>query len=857
MVYRRRGIFGFLAGCSVVALAQPSFARSMDAQTEDAAESQRLAQTQRPIARIDTGVPEGFESLSNDVSTLFDIYVLGQRIGAFRATLSNGFIQINEPALVARALSGLIEREAVMAMLAGPIKTNEGLRCLPSQTINCGTLPPGQTGAIVDPQRFSLELFFAPSAFLQPDYARPTLGRSSSTGPSLIQNISLAGSISDGSNSRVSYGLSLDTYASVGQSAFIAQTLVRDEGGSEINQALVQHVWSERIARAGLFEDYNNRLLTSYRMLGVEFGSFYPRMAYGTDSATPIQIVLARSADVEIRRNGILLSVRHYEAGPQQIDTSTLPNGSYAISVTAVAEGIVILDETHSFARAGSLPPKGKTEFSIRAGVYADNRFSGGNIGQSDPFLPQLGKDPLVGAYVSRRIAPATAGSLGVLSISGKNYVEASITTAVGNIEGFAAATVGDDGTYGFIVNGATVIQNIRFSLSGRWVEPGDDPQSMNMVDRKYNPFFRSERSIFGSMQFSLLGGSATIVGNYTESNPGRDRYSFDVRYSRPAKIGRFPAIASAFGRVSNDDVRVGLAFSTYFGMGSKTRATASAGVEHVSKTNGSLRTGLSPIASASLSRRETMPGLDVVGRIGASTDATSERAYAGANIMSSYGLADITAQYIHSRGGFSTASLFGNLQTGFAVGGGGAKFGLAQAGEAVILTDLKLESPDEAKSASERSSGYRVQINTQSLDLLKPGRTSATGLSAYDRYTVSLVPENAPPYEVDIRRREVTLYPGNVVKLNYEALRSYTLFGQMVDQQGNVLRGWIIRSAEDLFRVGDDGYFTITSPAGSSLTITSPDGRLCQPVAIDQLVGGKKQAEVHRIGRLVCTPEE
>src|SRR3546814_6630664 len=59
--------------------------------------------------------------------------------------------------------------------------------------------------------------------------------------------------------------------------------------------------------------------ISSFRMVGAEFASFYPRKAYEAGIATPIQIVLPREADVELRRNGVLISVRHYGAGAQEI----------------------------------------------------------------------------------------------------------------------------------------------------------------------------------------------------------------------------------------------------------------------------------------------------------------------------------------------------------------------------------------------------------------------------------------------------------------------------------------------------------------------------------------------------------
>src|SRR5690606_12691426 len=90
-----------------------------------------------------------------------------------------------------------------------------------------------------------------------------TLGRSSSEGLTLVQNVGLSFATADFFGEALEYGGAFDTFISLGQSAFIAQTLVSSgDGGSRLNQAHGQHIWSDRILRGGLIENFNASLLT-------------------------------------------------------------------------------------------------------------------------------------------------------------------------------------------------------------------------------------------------------------------------------------------------------------------------------------------------------------------------------------------------------------------------------------------------------------------------------------------------------------------------------------------------------------------------------------------------------------------
>src|SRR3546814_4905098 len=120
---------------------------------------------------------------------------------------------------------------------------------------------------------------------------------------------------------------------------------------------------------------------------------------------------------------------------------------------------------------------------------------------------------------------------LSVLHIDDRNFAEASFTTIRGNLQGLVTGVLGDDGSYGALATGTMTVKDVRFTLSGRYVKSDIDGFQLSNVD-DYRPFARSEKSVFGSVQLSLFGGSLSTSVGYTDFELLEDDYSLDVRYS-------------------------------------------------------------------------------------------------------------------------------------------------------------------------------------------------------------------------------------------------------------------------------------------------------------------------------------
>jgi hypothetical protein len=200
-------------------------------------------------------------------------------------------------------------------------------------------------------------------------------------------------------------------------------------------------------------------------------------------------------------------------------------------------------------------------------------------------------------------------------------------------------------------------------------------------------------------------------------------------------------------------------------------------------------------------------------------------------------------------------------------------KLGLRDPAESMVMLDLNdIALPREGDGGGDSpvgdtgpvengtrvaSGGYRVTVDGRSYDYITPGHRVALGLPAFKEYSIGLKPEGAPQFDVDSVRRKVTLYPGNVVNLRFEAQRVISLFGQILAEDGKPLAQARIEAGTDYAVADDRGYFTITAPLSSRITIRRSDGRACTQRAISSLIDSKTPSLLYRFGKVRCAPAE
>lgn len=826
-------------------------------------EMEEQAPEPRPTIRISATPPPGFENLDTTIETVFEIRFAGRRIGSTPVRMSDGRAVFLDPEGLANLFPDRVDAAAVSELLSRPLPSNESLRCLPGQTAGCGTLPPGESGIIVSPESFSIDIILGASYFTAAETG-PRYLPDPISGPSLIQSALFSVSTGRGALDQVRFGATLDTLASVGRTSLVAQTLARDEGVN-LQRAVVQHLWQDRRAAAGLIQDQQALTFRAYRLVGAEFGSFFDtRTDRQLGSETPVEIVLPVAARVEVYRDNVLVQTSRLEAGLQQVPTRNLPAGSYPIRIVALDGDRVLFEEERVFTRVAGLPPDGEWAFNLRAGVRAfeDNGAGfGGAIGRAGSFFPRLTNESLVAATASRKVGAASAAAVQLIAVDEDVFGELSFVTTNGNISGVVAVSGGVDGSYSAFLQGSMRLRNIDFNLSARHTRIGGEFEQVNLFDDEFEPYFRSEDLLTASVGFPLLGGNLSVNGSYSRVPDLEDRYTIGARYGRTVPIGGLGAARlSFFGFKTDRDFRAGITASffrrlsprttVFFGGGSEVRQNA---------PESALPDGVFPIADARISHSRQIGSVDLVGQAGVSTDADRHRAFVSADVGSNLGFADVLLEYEDRRGvGQDGAAIVANGFTGFSVSSVGLRAGLRQVGgEAAVSLGIDTSAiPERLRREMGNVGRYKVVIGNREVADFAPGETTVLVLPSLRNYQIQLQPEQAPPFAVDLTQREVPLYPGNIVDLRFAARFSVTIFGQLLSAHGTPLASSRVTAGTDVVLTDAQGYFLITAPLGSQLKTFRPDGSDCAALSVDAEVLGDIEQSItsySRIGEIRC----
>ena len=191
----------------------------------------------------------------------------------------------------------------------------------------CGNLEPDVAGVIFDADRFRVDIFVNPD-LLDPQLAQPERFQPApQAGFSGLETLSaaVAGSTSDDTDFALrSYSLmAYDT----GRSP--AGTSVSSADNANLDVLAAEADRQDWRYTGGLYRTALSSLLGERRLLGAGAGSTTDtRLDREQIGGSPIIVFLPTRAQVEIFREGRLLSSQSYPAGNHVLDTTALPEGA-------------------------------------------------------------------------------------------------------------------------------------------------------------------------------------------------------------------------------------------------------------------------------------------------------------------------------------------------------------------------------------------------------------------------------------------------------------------------------------------------------------------------------------------------
>lgn len=783
-----------------------------------------------------TGAPPGFNDLEQPRELLVDLHFGKRRIGEAWIIARPGFVKFRDPDQVLRLIPGLRSSPALAARLSTELPDHSALACSEAAGQRC-RLPEAELAEIVfDEARFRLDLFVNP-ALLEVAGGEDRYLETPTSPLSLTS--SLGGAIAGSTSGTRSYNFQNRTIVGFRNARIRSDSAYASDIGFIVDDLVAEVDTKRHRLSGGMFWAPGIDFTGRRRIVGLGFSTqFDTRVDADSLEATPLILFLGQPSRVEILLDGRLISSASYEAGNRLIDSAALPSGSYPLLLRIREPSGHVREERRFFVKNAAMAPLGEPIYFAYGGLLANTR-KGQPISLSKTFYYQVGA-----AY---RLSESFALDAAIIGTQHKPILQLGgwLITDPARIR--AAGLASADGDKGLLLQLGSAGRgplNFNFDLRRVWSRNGGPlvPLPSHVDNFGSGPptgvqvLTGSYAQASGSVTYSLGGALLSVTGSYRRDDGLKPDFSIGPSLSWPVlRRGGLQLILNADAQRSRNTTAAFAGFRVLYTAGGYS-TLATTGYASLKGRDGSRRARqVGSLSAQWFHEGEDRTQIALEGA--AQRDVQTTTARANAFVASQLGIA--RAEVLHSfegRGGTQYGLTF---QTGIAMNSGSVELGGRELNQSAVIVSLAGSSGDAA---------FDVLIDEVPRGRLAAGAALPLFLEAYRSYRLRLRPIGALPLAYDSSTRTVTLYPGNVEKLSWNADRLVTIFGQAVRPDGEPVANAAISLARGVGQTDGNGYFEVDTAPGDVMQLRSGDETCKVPLA-----GLKEDGEYARVGRVVC----
>lgn len=771
--------------------------------------------------------PSGFQHLTEPQITLVDVYYQGRRIGATMATFSPGRLEFENLEEVIANLADLRDVVRVKSALTGILDANSALICGDGREPDCGRLEPEVAGIIFDSNRFRVDLFVNPIYLVEKGLIRPAFMPVPDAGFSALQSVAAAYAGNSDTNGKFNIGS--NTILGYDQRRLQANTTVSDDDGFAVDRLTGEWEQPGWLYGGGLYRTAVVPLLGDQPFYGIRVNSSADtRLDLERVRGTQLQVFLSRRAQVDILREGRLLSTGSYSAGNQILDTSNLPSGAYDVTLRIREAGGAVREERRFFSKSSQMPPADMPRYVLELGVLAGTDF--------DPF-PKPDDRPVLHGGTTHRLGQNYAlGADAFLSTEAAALeADAYYQNRMGTIS--VGAFGSTNGAFGVVLKGYGSIDRFSYSLSARRIWGSGEDLSATDAPALPNAGGGSSTQATLNLGYAFKEGPRLSLRGFWRHTDGvGDSYSIGPGLNYPLYRGRGMRLdLFADAAHGNLETVARVRFRLFWDTPSHF-VTASGGYQHSSEGEGPTESGFLGVVDAGWRDQDLVRG-DLQFGAGLESEPQGSSGRIKGNYAGSTGRAD--AQVEQDFDGENTtryaANLFFNV-----LGNDGA---VALGGRETTRSGVIVALDGDAEAT------FDVLVDGYPKASVRNGDRLPLLLSEYKMYEIRLKPVNAPAISFDSRVREVSLYPGTIKTLRWSVNRVVTVFGRLVEGDGKPISDARIEGAVEPAFTDAGGYFQAVVSKRATLKVKISGGRICN-VSIDV---SKTQEEFTTIENLTC----
>ena len=798
-------------------------------------------------------IPEAFRDLAAPQTTVADFYYGENFLASVSVTYTPSSVIINDlPRLLSR-ISTISRPKEVTAALSGEVFSNPALVCLQAGDTQCGSLNPKVAGVIFDQNRFRGDIFISPDYLTVQTIQQSKYLPASDSSFGMIQGLSAVTSGVTGSEDDDS------TYSLFGNTllGWRENHLVSNWDYSEDNSFQVDTLYLERDTQgmqmgAG-YLDYSGLMTPMFaggqQVLGLKIGSsMNSRLDMANVSSTPIRVFANGRRRVEVFRDNRLIYATTIEAGSQEIQTSSFPEGSYNVTIRLYNGSTLEQELTRFYTKSVRLPPSDEILWYLEGGELTRRI--------EDDTLPESQGEWVVRGGAQRRVTANSSLELRAAATDEEQTAEAELFYLGNGWDISLTGMVGSNSAKGAALQASGSLGPISVSYNHQRLWNDDYEPLLNDGEENLTSLLQeSYESRSLSISSPFLGGNLT--GSYTYNN--QQNNSNTTTGSSPNDDDDDETIYSVswfrnIVQFNDYDLDLELDFSK-----SGDNKVGTVGLTLRRSTNkwsldirgqgqwekNQNQDSDSDYGYAVESRWYQDNILNGTGEVGVRyEDLPGGQKLIGGDVQyeNARFLADLSADHIDAEGAEKAYTSYnGRIDTSFAINTDGAGFGGGNRADSAILVEVNGSPSDQ----------FDVTVNGAPAGIAEGDSKTVVPLSPYGTYQVGIRPRGEEFYNYDQSERRITLYPGNVGTASFSAEQEIILLGKLVDAGGNTLTNITIPRKTGLIRTDQFGIFQLgVSTDETDFQVNLSGGSTCT-TQIPKTY--QKRQGVGLVGTLVC----
>ncbi len=834
----------------------------------------------------ESGPPPGFSDADLNVTqtNYISLYYGNTFLGNVMGTYDNDTINLGDLLAQVKQIPGILQPEVVAAALKGNIATNSDHLCSGANQSNqentkpyCSVIAPEVAGVIFDPDNYRADIFLNPKYLSAEAVAstRPTIA-DSTAGFSYIANNSFTASATTETQT---YSLNnISYFGEENNNLNIQSNLTQNntQGQNGISTYTLQNAEITRLNnglyyQVGMFSPISGGgFIGAPTVLGASVQNY--GVLNSTAQGSPVPLFFALPSQVAVYKNGYLISTQSFNAGKQQLDTSSFPAGSYDLTLKITNNLNQTTTQTVFFVKQSSLPPSGSPNYQASLGVLQGNTNASGGSGI---VIPSFVSVPVFTYTQIRKLGAAYGLQSSVMTSFNRAYLSELLNYYGVNWQLSPGALLSNNKQYGWLLNASFLPVNfpdLQIMSNNQQISNSQNTNSTgsDVTMSNFSPVSSASFQSTNSLNWTINPRTQLGLTESYQKSPGAGGVvQYGINMSRVLMQNELMALnlSGSVIKINGQDPTYSLQLSSTFNTVYDISVGVAAGYNNantIQYANGGSYSVYKPNYSESVNKNFSW-GPNGTSNLAA--NAQFDQTYMGnnntlaLNYISQYMAADLTYNnnkaitYTDMGGGALVSSsqtfnqISANFQDNIAVTGSGIAFGYLGGNNAGVMTSLKAPAPVNAD----------VYINGQDVGQVSSGGSRGFFLNPYQTYQVTIQPQGAAEYGFDSRPKQEVLYAGNMADLQWVLTKQYVLFAQIVNSNNKPLSNMLMISnnPNDFNTTDDNGYIQANMPEdASSIEFKDINGNSCKVTINPKEISTQDQNDLVVLNTpLVCEP--